>query len=199
MAFSEEYYIRVQGDQKGPYSFPQLKKLYDNEFLPEDTLYWKDGMEQWQIITDLCGAPPKERRRKIRVKRSLVVAGLIAVAAVAAYLLPMIKEGWREAIARGYSPGAAYWRARGFVREDLRKNKADVAFDRFDPAAVILSSGTGATVTLSGTVFPESGPATRTTWHVTMRFNRLSQRWLLPMPTPVPPLPSTAPKMNATK
>lgn len=199
MAFSEEYYIRVQGDQKGPYSFPQLKKLYDNEFLPEDTLYWKDGMEQWQIITDLCGAPPKERRRKIRVKRSLVLAALIAIVAVAAYFLPMIKVGWRETIARGYSPAAAYWRARGFVREDLRKNKADVAFDPFDPAAVILSSGTGAMVTLSGSVFAESGPPKRTTWHVAMRFNPLSQRWVLPAPMPLASPPPATPKLNATK
>jgi len=69
LAFSEEYFIHVQGEQKGPYTFPQLKRLYEKNLIPEETLYWRDGMEQLEPVSDLCG-----KRRRVHSTASSTCA-----------------------------------------------------------------------------------------------------------------------------
>lgn len=40
----KEWYIRIKGQQEGPYSLPELKR--DIRITP-DTLVWKEGFPQW--------------------------------------------------------------------------------------------------------------------------------------------------------
>lgn len=183
MSFSEQIYIRAEEcPQRGPYSYPQLRRLYDRDLIPHDALYWQEGMEEWQPIAELCGAPMDQRRRRLRLRRLMLALAVICAAACAAFLAPTLREAWKEMDTneREYTREAAYWRARSFVREELRRSShASVTFSRFDPAAVELAGGTGATVTLNGAVFGPEGGSTQTAWRVSLRFNPMGKTWHL--------------------
>ena len=179
MAFSEEYFINVLGEQKGPYTFPQLKRMYEMNLIPEETSYWQDGMEQWESVADLCG---EKQRDKLRHLKQLKIAGLALVATMVmamAYCAPMLKDGWREMNDRDQTQEGAYWKARGFVREDVKKEEASVAFDPYQPAGISLS-GTNATVILPGMLFGKDGRGTKMTWKVVMGYDREKREWRLP-------------------
>ena len=56
---------------------------------------------------------------------------VIGVVALTAYCEPVLKEGWRETNDRDQTEEGAYWKARGFVREEVKKQDATVAFGRY--------------------------------------------------------------------
>ena len=179
MAFSEEYFINVNGEQKGPYTFPQLKRLYETDLIPEETMYWQDGREEWLAVAELCGA---RRRDRLRLLKQLRVAGIALVATVTVvlgYCGPVLKDGWREMNDRDQTAPGAYWRARGFVREDVKKTDGSVAFEAYDPKGVALS-GTAATVTLPGTLYGKDGEGKKMTWVVKLDFDAGKREWVLP-------------------
>jgi len=179
LAFTEEYFIKVLGEQKGPYTFPQLKQLYEKNLIPEDTLYWQDGMEEWLGVSDLCGA---KRRNRLRRLKQLRVTGIVLLATVAlllGYCGPVLKEGWREMNDRDLTQQGAYWRARGFVREDVKEQDASVAFDQYS-AAVVTLTGTEVTVILPGTLFAKDGAGSKMTWKVEMQYDGEKREWRLP-------------------
>jgi hypothetical protein len=179
LAYSEEYLINVQGEQKGPYTFPQLKRLYDTNLIPQETLYWQDGMEQWQAVSDLCGASQRDRLRRLRQLR---VTGIVLVAVVAlmtAYCAPVLKDLWRELNDPEWTQEGAYWRARGFVREEVKTHDQSVAFEPYLSATVTLT-GTEAAVVLPGTLFGKDGTRTTMTWKVAIRYDVEKKEWTLP-------------------
>lgn len=179
MAFSEEYFIHVQGEQKGPYTFPQLKRLYETNLIPEETLYWRDGMEQLEPVSDLCGA---RRGSRLRHFKQLRVTGIVLVAGltlVIAYCAPMLKDGWREMNDRDPARWGAYWRARGFVREEVKQQEESVAFEPYAAASIALT-GTEATVILPSMLFGKDGAGQKKTWKVIMRYDTARSDWRLP-------------------
>lgn len=180
MAFSEEYFIHVQGEQKGPYTFPQLKRLYEKNLIPEETLYWRDGMEQLEPVSDLCG---KRRRVHLHRFKHLRVTAIVLVAAVAlltAWCAPVLNDVWREANDRDPTREGAYWKARGFVREDVKKQQdADVAFQPYSTATVTFA-GADATVILPGTLFAKNGTAQKLSWKVAIQYDTARKEWRLP-------------------
>ena len=179
MAYSEEYFIHVQGEQKGPYTYPQLKRMYEMSLIPEETLYWQDGMEQLQPVSDLCGAT---RREKLQRLKQLRVTGVVLVAVVAlatAYCAPVLKDGWREANDRDWTQEGAYWEARSLVREEVRNQGASVAFEPYKTAGVTLT-GTDATVILPGMLFRKDGTGGKTSWKVAMQYDAQRKDWTLP-------------------
>jgi hypothetical protein len=179
VAFSEEYLIHVDGEQKGPYTFPQLKRLYDTNLIPEETLYWQDGMEQWQPVSALCGPSSRDRKRRLRELRLTGIVLVVAVAVLAAYCAPVLKDGWREMNDRDPTREGAYWKARGFVREQVKGQDASVAFEPFQTATVALT-GTNVLVTLPGTLFGKDGTGSKLTWKVVMRYDVDRKEWRLP-------------------
>jgi hypothetical protein len=171
VAFNEEYFIHVQGEQKGPYTFPLLKRLYDKNLIPEETLYWRDGMEQLEPVSDLCGV---RKRVKLPHLKQLRVTGIVLVVGIAlltAYCAPVLKDGWREANDRDPTQEGAYWKARGFVREEVREQDASVAFEPYKTAAV----------TLTGTRFGKDGAAQKISWKVAIRYDATRREWRLPV------------------
>ena len=117
MAFSEEYYVHLNGQQKGPYTLAQLMGLYAKGFIPEETLYWMDGFDQWQPVADLCGPSLRVWRKKSNKKKISISIGLVLAAGLLAFFGPLVRDGWRETNQRRFTAEAAYWKARGFVRE----------------------------------------------------------------------------------
>ena len=55
------WFISVNGDQKGPYPTDQLKQLIADGFVAPDAYVWRDGMAQWQPLSQTriedAGAP----------------------------------------------------------------------------------------------------------------------------------------------
>lgn len=179
MAFTEEYFINVQGEQKGPYTFPQLKRLYDKNLIPEETLYWQDGMDQWLAVSDICGEKKRDRLRHLKQLRVVGMVLAAAIALVTAYCAPVLKDGWREMNDRDLTQEGGYWKARGFVREEVKEQDANVAFEPYNTASVALT-GTEATVILQGTLFAKDGAASKTKWKVAMQYDTGRKEWRLP-------------------
>jgi len=179
MAFSEEYYVHLNGEQKGPYTLAQLMRLYAKGFIPEETLYWMDGFDQWQPVADLCGPSLRVWRKKPSKKKITIPIGLVLAAALLAFFGPLVRDGWRETNQRRFTAQSAYWKARGLVREEMKEKKTNLAFERYDPDLVTLSNGTDASVLLPCTLFPADGSSKRSLWHVTLRFDPGQKQWRL--------------------
>ncbi len=179
MAFSEEYYIHLEGKQKGPYTLGQLMGLYAKGFIPEETLYWMDGFEQWHPVADLCGPSLRTWRERSSRKKLAVSVGVIVALALLAFFGPLVRDGWRETYQRKFTAESAYWKARGFVREEVKKRKANLHFERFDASLVTLANGTDATVSLPCTLFPADGTSRKSLWRVDMRFDPGGRQWRL--------------------
>ena len=178
MAFSEEYFIDVLGEQKGPYTFPQLKRLYELALIPADTLYWQDGMEERLSVADLCGQKSEDRLRHLKQLRVTGIVLVATVALVTGYCAPVLKDGWREMNDHDPTPQGAYWRARGFVREEVKRQDASVAFDPYAAATVRLT-GTDAAVILPGTLYQKDPTGSKMTWKVRMQYDPALHEWKL--------------------
>jgi GYF domain 2 len=177
--FREAYYVRILGEQKGPYTFIELRRLYEHGFFPEEALFWEDGMEQWLPVSELCGPPLREKKRRARVR--LIVRGTVAAALLIllAAFAPVAIDGWREAAQHPkFDAPAAYWRARGFVRGELKKQNANVYFERFNARRVSLDEkNRAAEVTLPCIVYPKGKPNRNTAWRATVRFDSAQRQW----------------------
>ena len=44
---NEQYYINVNGEQQGPFTYEKVQALLCIGEIPEDALLWKEGMETW--------------------------------------------------------------------------------------------------------------------------------------------------------
>jgi hypothetical protein len=47
------YRIYHGGQEKGPYTFEQLRSMWSAGHLTADTLYWQEGMADWQPLHEL--------------------------------------------------------------------------------------------------------------------------------------------------
>ncbi len=57
-----DIYFYMQGQRRGPCDKAQLQEMWNRGQLPKDTLYWRDSMSKWAVISDLFAntkmAPP---------------------------------------------------------------------------------------------------------------------------------------------
>ena len=49
-----DYYISDRGESLGPYSHLQIKWMWDSKLINPETLYWTDGMEDWNLLSNLA-------------------------------------------------------------------------------------------------------------------------------------------------
>jgi hypothetical protein len=186
MGFTAEYFIHVGGEQKGPFSFPELKRLYDRNLIAEETLYWRDGLDQWQPLSDLCG--PGAREAQVRRRRGRLLLGTVIPLALlaAAYFGAMIATGWRENNQDQFTARAAYWKARGSIRENLRKAGETVSFGRFETAVITMGENSAEAV-IAGTIFGEGETSRPASWKVKLAFDHEQREWHLARPiAPIP-------------
>jgi len=47
------WFISVNGEQKGPYPTDQLRQLVSDGFVPRDAYVWREGMAQWQPLSQV--------------------------------------------------------------------------------------------------------------------------------------------------
>jgi len=173
---SEEiYHIQVQGERRGPYTLRQIDHQLNSGLIGEDTLFVREGMEDWAPVTNIVVR--RRPRRKWRFS-GLLFAFLLFLLVIGRFLLPGVIETWRELSQFQYTERAAYWRARDAVRHQALPAGALVRFGTYEEARVKLDPETsGAAVHLPDEVTVPGGAPQVHAWLVTMSFDPEKKLW----------------------
>jgi GYF domain 2 len=180
---AEVFFIYHNGEQRGPYTAPQVNHLHRCGFIDDDTLYWREGLDQWQPVGQIV---LRRKRRRRLLFWSILLGALVLIAPLVMLFGPVTADAWRELTSGDFAEESAWWRARGLVRDQMPKG-THVRFDPFSSAQVTLHGRDGATVILGGTLTPSSGPAEHGAWRVLLRYDADHGTW------------ATAPKSDASK
>ncbi len=174
MIQQEVYFIHVNGSQRGPYTSRQICHLVNSGLVPNDALFWCEGMDQWQPVDILLdpAAPSAPTRRKWR---QIALVSALALLAVSWLVGPTLRRGWKEERQVERTPEAVYWRARGVAREALRGSGL-VNFAQFTPETVRSLQADLAEVVLSGTLVNRSGEKP-TRWLVHLKYDQKLKSW----------------------
>ena len=74
---AEVFFIYHNGEQRGPYTAAQVNHLHRCAFIDDDTLYWREGLEQWQPVGQIV----LRRKRRNRMLFWFILLGAIVVIA----------------------------------------------------------------------------------------------------------------------
>ena len=191
----ERYFLYVDGVQRGPYTVGHIGHMVNSGIVHESAMFWCEGLEQWQPVTQLIVPKGEKKRRRLHLSAGLMVA--LAVGLLLLWLLfPTLKEGWREQHQVERTPLAAYWSARGVLRSHLGWFAAP-RFAEFNPAQVFLSENGTAIVTLEAEVARGGFAGRRGRWQVDLRYDKRLRAWrpdanASPRDPALPSSPSTA-------
>ena len=182
---AEVFFIHHNGEQRGPYTAAQVNHLHSCGFIDEETLYWREGLEQWHPVGEIV----LRRKRKHRVLFWSILLGVLAVLAFFLMLFgPVTADAWQELTSGDFTAESAWWRARGLVRDQLPKG-SHVRFDPFATAQVAFQGHEGATVILGGDLTPSSGASEHGAWRVLLRYDESRGAWV-PAPKPADAAPA---------
>ncbi len=177
----EVFYLHLQGEQRGPYTVQHIDHLLHSRLIAEETLFWREGLEQWQPVTDLV--PRRRAQKRSWAKPAIVLGSAVVLAALAHVFGPTAMDGWREADQHDFTPRAAYWRARDAVRQQVKSDGGLAAFAPSEQARMELGAateaGTGdsARVLLPGEVTAGDGQTRPARWEVRLRYDREKKMW----------------------
>jgi hypothetical protein len=174
MISPEIFYLHLDGEQRGPYSIPHIDHMLNSGLIPEETLYWCEGLDQWQPVTSLVEL---RKRANPWLKRILIFGFVLVLGFFGQFFGSVALLGWREASQHEYTAPAAYWRARGVVRGSVLVPGTVVEFVDFAPAQVELQPPQAATVQLTGEVIEHPGQGRKVTWNVRMQFDPKAREW----------------------
>lgn len=59
------FFLKVKEEEKGPYTFQQLKTMWSNGQITADALYRATDSSQWFPLSKLCSEPPDEDTEKL--------------------------------------------------------------------------------------------------------------------------------------
>jgi hypothetical protein len=152
-----------------------IDHLLNSGLINEDALFWREGLEQWQPVTDLVA----RRKPRKRWKRNTIVFSAAAVVALILLrlFLPITLDGWREINQRDFTERAAYWRARGIVRSQCVPEGSIVSFDPMPDAKIQLHPDDTARVTLHGELTLTQSPTRTAAWQVDLHYDRSRSEW----------------------
>lgn len=174
MIFPEIFYLHIQGEQRGPYTVPQIDHLVNSGLIAQETLYWREGLDQWQPVTDLVALRKRGNRW---IKPGIALGFSLFFLALLRVFGPIALMGWHEANQHDYTAQAAYWRARETVRNHKLPPGSLVDFAPFDNASVQLSPPALANVVLRAEVSGTDGGTRSASWRVTMKYDDQSREW----------------------
>lgn len=184
MPSPEVFYLHIDGEQLGPYTIPQIDHLLNAGLIAEETLYWREGLDQWAPVVTLV---PKRVHKRSWGKILAMLVALAAFGLACAFFGPVLVSGWREASQHEYTAKAAYWRAREVVRNRSVPPGYLVNFSSFSKSSVQLQPPGKAAVSLRGQLIDPRGTAQPAVWEVDMRFDEKRAEWTA-APRPEPPL-----------
>jgi hypothetical protein len=174
MISPEVFYLHIQGEQRGPYTIPQIDHLLNCGLIGEETLYWREGLDQWHPVTDLVVV---RHVPNPWIKPGIAAGVLVVLLILARMFGPITLEGWRETNQHEYTAEAAYWRARDLIRNTALPKGSVVAFDPLVLENVALKPGGRAVVKIYGEVTARSGQTHREGWQVTLKFDERGHEW----------------------
>lgn len=174
MISPEVFYVHLHGEQRGPYTILQIDHMLNSGLIALETLYWREGMEQWQPVTELVVV---RRHANPWIKPGIALGVLLVLAVLVRIFGPITLEGWRETNQHAYTAPGAYWRARDVVRNGALPGGSVVAFGKYPTAQVEMLPPVGALVTLRGEVTESNGQTRTRGWRVPMRFDEKSRDW----------------------
>jgi hypothetical protein len=169
----EAFYVHVHGEQLGPYTLRHLDHLIHSGLLSTETLYWTEGLEQWQPITSLV---PVRKAPRPWLRLAIFLAALLPLLGLGLFFGPTLLDGWREQTQHEFTERAAYWAARGVVREFL-KGKATPVFKPFEQSRVQFPEANRAVVNLSGQLITGERAGQETSWTVRLSFDPQAHEW----------------------
>lgn len=170
----EKYFLYVDGTQRGPYTVSQVHHMVNNGIVPSESMFWCEGLEQWQPVTQLIVPKEEKIRRRFRLSaRAVLAMAALAVLSWAAW--PMIRQGWRELHQVEYTAEAAYWRARGVIREGLGTFTA-VQFEEYHDGDVQMSKDQ-TTVRLGAQIKRLGGEQRNMRWIVLLKYDPRLKHW----------------------
>src|SRR5678816_3852315 len=103
---AEVFYIYHHGEQRGPYTMKQVNHLYRASFIDDETLYWREGMEQWQPVTEIV----QRRKRRKRLALWGVLACILAAIGLLIWAFGDVTvSAWREMTSGEYTQESAWW------------------------------------------------------------------------------------------
>jgi len=175
---SEVFYLNLQGEQRGPYTAKQIDHQLNSGIIGEETMYWREGMEDWQPVTNLVTLRKKKKGWRIR---GSAVAVVVAILLLGRFFGPTVLEGWREMAQYEYTERAAYWKAREAVRREALPKGALVKFENLastKSALVVDENGSGAEVELRGEVTGADGKVQPAVWRVKLAYNAKGKQWI---------------------
>jgi hypothetical protein len=174
MPTPEVFYLHLCGEQRGPYTIPQIDHLLNSGLIAEETLFWREGLEQWQPITDLVA----KRKVPNRWRHAAIALAILTPLAVLAWIFgPTFLEAWNEATATTFTLEDAYWHARDLVRHEALPPGGLVRFEKFASAGVELMKDDAANVQLRGQLsLPKVAPRT-VAWRVHLQYDRTKGEW----------------------
>lgn len=171
----EVFFLHIQGEQRGPYTIPQIDHLLNSGLIQEDAMFWREGLEQWQPVTNLVA----KRKPVKRWIKPAIAAGILVVLAIPAQLfLPVIKDGWKESSQTAYTESAAYWRSRDFIRRRAVPKGDIIEFAPFKNCRAELTPPDKATAWVKGTIIDSKGRSQPGEWEVELEFDARSKGWI---------------------
>ena len=174
MISPEVFYVHLHGEQRGPYTIPQIDHMLHAGLIARETLYWREGMEQWQPVTELGVV---RHVANPWIKPGIALAVVLALAVLVRMFGPITLEGWRETNQHAYTASAAYWRARDVVRTAALPRGSVVNFGGFSTAQVALMPPGAALVIVRGEVLESGGQMRPHAWRVPMKFDAKARAW----------------------
>ncbi len=185
----ERYFLHVDGTQRGPYTVRQVGHMVNSGIVHSGAMFWCEGLEQWQPVTQLIVPKAEVKRRRLNLSaKTLLGIGFCLLLLWICW--PTLREGWREQHQVAKDSHAAYWRARGVLRESLGWFSG-ARFYEFDPSKVALLTSDRASVELEAQIEPFLGKPKSTRWRVELRYDSKLQMWVAAGAVPpVPPAPA---------
>jgi hypothetical protein len=169
----EVFYLHIRGEQRGPYTIQHIDHLLNSGLISEDTLFWREGMEQWQPVTRLVVI----RKRAKRWIRPAVPIGVLVVVAILLRIFgPITLDGWRESSQTQFTETAAYWRARDFARQFAANSGGVIQFFGIKSAQITLQPPDSALAVVRGKLI-EKHSVREVGWRVQLSYDGRRKEW----------------------
>ncbi|NBV33096.1 MAG: DUF4339 domain-containing protein [Proteobacteria bacterium] len=172
----ERYFLYLDGVQRGPYTVAQIGHMVNSGIVHPSAMFWCEGLEQWQPVTQLIVHKDEKKRRRISV--SAWMLGFLGLLLVLFWMAgPTLREGWREQHQVERTALGAYWSARGVLRAHLGWFSA-LRFSDFNPSQVVFVDDGHAYVILEADVSGGDSAQRRGRWQVDLRYDKRLQVWM---------------------
>jgi len=172
----EMYFLYLDGVQRGPYTVHQIGHMVNSGIIHRDAMFWCEGLDQWQPVTQLITPKEELKRRRLRFGMAASLA-LLGVVGLGWLILPALRQGWREEHQVEMTPNAAYWRARGVLRRHLGAINA-VGFEEFNAGSVRLLKANLAEVELSIRGDSSNDESKGGRWRVEVSYDTRLKMWV---------------------